>query len=319
MMRLALLCYPRWWREARGEEVIGLLMDSAEANGRRRPSAADLLNLAAHGLKLRTGTSATSVNHQVRNRVSVLALAFLAAVCTTLLIFGEWAPWDPRTSLESSPIANVTTGSLCYLAGLLAVIAAALGRVTAARRLAVACGLTALAIMLPPVADLAHNYGLTRPPGAILAFIALLSALASLGHPHPPRGSRKLFVFLAAIPTIGAVCVTALSLGPEPWFFYRLPDQVSLRISGGILLGIALAVIAVVLLLGGNRHWASPVAANAVPWLLLFNLDPSLGTIAHWPTGDARLLAAVIILALLTGLTATTFTRQPASSSLSKE
>jgi hypothetical protein len=123
----------------------------------------------------------------------------------------------------------------------------------------------------------------------------------------------------AAIPTVGAVCVTALSLGPEPWFFYRSPDQMSLRVSGGILLGIALAVIAVVLMLGGNRQWASAIAANAVPWLLLFSLDPRLGSIAYWPLGDARLLAAVIVVALLIGLTATAVTRlQPRRSSLAR-
>jgi hypothetical protein len=311
MMRIALLCYPRWWREARGEEVTGLLMDSAEAKGRRSPSPADLVNLAVHGLRLRIGTSITQPSRPVRNRISVVALALLTAVCTTLLIFGEWAPWDPQTSMQSAPIANVTTGSFCYLAGILAALAVALGRPTSGRRLAVCCGLIAVAVIWAPVGQFAQSFGLTRPPGTVLVFVAVLSVLASIGDPLPPRGSRGLFTLLAATPTVGAVLVTALSLGPEPWFYYRHPDQTALRISGGILLGIGLTVIAVVLLAGGRRVWSSALAVNAVPWLLLFVLDPLLANISYWPMGGAGLLAAVILTGLLIGLTAVFLSRRP--------
>ncbi|WP_049797234.1 hypothetical protein [Kribbella flavida] len=53
--RTALLCYPRWWREARGEEALGVLLDSAEAAGRYRADPRDLLDLAVHGVLARDG------------------------------------------------------------------------------------------------------------------------------------------------------------------------------------------------------------------------------------------------------------------------
>lgn len=314
--RAVLRCYPLWWREQRGEEALGVLQDSAEARGHADPR--DVLNLAAHGVRLRLGRAgAPTTDRSLRNRISVIALALLAAVCSTLLIFGEWAPWDHSTSFGHTPIANLTTGSICYLAGLLAAVAAAFGRATAARRLAVFSGVTALLIMWAPIDQFVQSHGFTRPPGVILAFSAALCALVAVGEPVPPRGSRSLFVLLAAVPTAGAVLVTALSLGPDTWYYYRLPDQIAVRTSGGILVGIGLMVIAIVLLVGGYRSWARAIAVNSVPWLLLFSSDPLLSGFAVLPMGGLGLLVAVIGLALLAGIGVVTVGRrlQPARNS----
>ncbi|MEV8377349.1 hypothetical protein AB0P21_31710 [Kribbella sp. NPDC056861] len=152
--RAVLRCYPRWWREQHGEEALGLLLDSAEARG--RTDLRDLLNLAVHAARLRvTQAGPPTMTQGVRNRVSVIAVPLLAAVSSTFLIFGEWAPWDPQTSMEASPLGNLTTGSICFLAGLLAAIAATLGRATAARWLGAFSGASAVALMFPPIDQLA--------------------------------------------------------------------------------------------------------------------------------------------------------------------
>ncbi|WP_410792272.1 hypothetical protein [Kribbella sp. C-35] len=302
LYRAVLKCYPRWWRDQHGEEALGLLLDSAEARG--RADFRDLLNLAAHAARLRlTQAGPPTLAQGIRNRVSVIALALLAAISSTFLVFGEWAPWDPRTSMEGSPIGNVTTGSICFLAGLLAAIAMVLGRAASARWLAAFSALSALAIMVPPIEQFAHSFGFTRPPGGVLAFVIMVGALAATGEPRRPRSSsRGLFALLAAGPTIAAILILAPSLGPEPWFYYRLPDQISLRIGLGILLGTGLIVLATVLLIAGHRIWGAALAVNSAPWLLLFALDPTVRGVGAGPVGGLSLLALVITAALLAGL-----------------
>ncbi|MFI5710384.1 hypothetical protein [Kribbella sp. NPDC051620] len=323
--RAVLKCYPRWWREQHGEEALGLLLDSAEARG--RTDLRDLLNLAAHAARVRlTQSGPPTLVQGIRNRVSLIAVTLLAAISSTFLIFGEWAPWDPQTGMTNSPVANVTTGSVCFLAGLLAAIAMLFDRATTARWLAAATAMTALAIMWPPIQQLAESHGFTRPPGAILLFTAAIATLATAGTstPHTSRavrGSRGWFALLAACPSIGAVLVTALSIQPEPWFFYRLPDQESLRVGLGILLGTALIVLAVVLLFAGHRAWGAALAINSVPWLLLFyfnaalsgawTADGPLGVVGTMPLGGLGVLLAVMLSALVAGLIAVRINRRP--------
>ena len=114
--------------------------------------------------------------------------------------------------------------------------------------------------------------------------------------------------------------MTALTIQPEPWFFYRLPDEVALRVIGGGLLGIALLVVAVVLLIGGSRVWAAALAVNSLPWLMLLSFVPFLGDASVLPMSGAVLLAMVIALALLVGMAAVTLNRrfQPARNSVSR-
>ncbi|GAA0935531.1 hypothetical protein GCM10009554_22350 [Kribbella koreensis] len=320
LYRGVLSCYPRWWRERHGEEALGLLIDSAEARG--RTDLRDLLNLAAHAARVRlTQSGPPTLVQGIRNRVSVIAATLLAAIGSTFLIFGEWAPWDPQTSMGGSPVANVTTGSICFLAGLLAAITMVFDRPVAARWLTATSAVSALAVMFPPLEQLAESFGFTRPPGTILLFTAVIATLAAAGVPTRSMTSRGRFAVLVACPSMGAVLVTALSLYPDNWFFYRLPDQQSLRIGLGVLLGTALIVIAIVLLLAGHRAWGAALAINSVPWLLMFYLDPlgsgtwassgPLGVVSSMPLGGLGVLLLVMLAALAAGLIAVRINRRP--------
>jgi hypothetical protein len=329
--RAVLRCYPRWWRERHGEEALGLLIDSAEARG--HADLRDLLNLAAHAARVHlTQAGPPTLVQGIRNRVSLIAVTLLAAISSTFLIFGEWAPWDPQTGMTNSPIANVTTGSICFLAGLLAAIAMVFDRATVARWLAAVSAMSALAILWLPIQQLAESHGFTRPPGTILLFTAVIAALAGVGTPtrskasqtphtsRTPGGSHGRFALLAACPAIGAVLVTALSIQSEHWFFYRQPDQDSLRVGLGVLLGTALIVVAVVLLLAGHRAWGAALAINSVPWLLLsyFNAavggawtsDGPLGVVSSMPLGGLGVLLVVALSALVAGRIAVRINRR---------
>lgn len=317
LYRGVLSCYPRWWREQRGDEVLGVLQESADQRGHDDPR--DLLNLAVHGIRLRLGPAgAAGPGRQVLDRVSVVAMALLSTVCVTLLVFGEWAPWDPQSSFGHTPIGNLTTGSISYLAGLLALVAAVAGRSTLARGLAAFATVSALVMMAPPVDQLIMDQGFARPPGIHLLYVAALGGLASLGTPRPPRDSRALLALMAAVPTGAALFLTARSLGHESWFYYRSPYQEALRANGGMLLGIALAVIAIVLVIGGRRTWAAAIAANSMPWLLLSYVDLRRGGVGQLSSNGVGLLATVVALALLLGLIAIRISRrrQPAGNSV---
>lgn len=309
LYRAVLKCYPRWWRDQHGDEALGLLLDSAEARG--RTDFRDLLNLAAHAARVRiTSAGPPTLEQGIRNRASVIAIAVLAAISSTFLIFGEWAPWDPGTSRGGSPIGNLTTGTICFAAGLLAAIAMVLGRATAGRWLAAFSAVSALAIMWAPIEQLAEGQGFTRPPGGILALVVVIGLLAAVGEPRTPRGSRGLFALLVASPAVTAVTSTALSLQPEPWYFYRLPDQITLRISLGIVLGATLGVLAVVLLVAGHRAWGAALAINSLPWLPLFVYAPLLRHADALLAGSFSLMLAVAVSALLAGLIAVRISRR---------
>ncbi|MEV8377348.1 hypothetical protein AB0P21_31705 [Kribbella sp. NPDC056861] len=150
--------------------------------------------------------------------------------------------------------------------------------------------------------------------------MALISALAALGEPRLSTdrseyaGSRSLLSCLGALPTIGAVLISALSLHSDSWFYYRSPEQTSVRVSAGILLGIALLAAAIaVLLTDGSRSWAAALAVNSMPWLLLFYTAATLGTSTVEPRQDFALLAAVAALATLAGVAAVSLGRRSES------
>jgi hypothetical protein len=51
--RRLLRCYPRRWRDAHEDEMISVLLDQAEAEGRAHISLASALDLIGHGTEAR--------------------------------------------------------------------------------------------------------------------------------------------------------------------------------------------------------------------------------------------------------------------------
>ncbi|PYD01274.1 hypothetical protein B4U78_006800 [Microbacterium esteraromaticum] len=91
--RRLLQWYPRPWREQNGEVLIGTALDAAEAEGRTRPAAVEILQMALHGIAERA---------TVRVALATAIVALLCASATQVVlitsigIVAQWgAGWLP--------------------------------------------------------------------------------------------------------------------------------------------------------------------------------------------------------------------------------
>lgn len=92
--RRLLLCYPRAYRRARGDELLATLLEAAPP-GRTRPTPREAVDLIRHGLRARLGRPASR---------SVVAWAVLATVISGLFgaAFGTRAGWQTARPLPSA-------------------------------------------------------------------------------------------------------------------------------------------------------------------------------------------------------------------------
>nr|WP_241831929.1 hypothetical protein [Parafrankia soli] len=208
--RRLLLCYPRRWREARGEELLGTLLDGAEAAGRTRPSRAEAVDLVVHGLATRCAVGVGVLPAGVRGATAALALAVGAGLSAVCLVMAERQPavdqrlaaWPtvahPWTDRGLGPF--LTTGPLVFVPWLVALAAAVAGR----RRIM----LVALVVTYPAtgaVLALGRHTDLLRPPLslllvlAVLAVPALAGAAATRAPGRPGAGPRGLVAATGAV------------------------------------------------------------------------------------------------------------------------
>lgn len=220
-----LLAYPRSWRDVRGEEVLAVLLDGAEARGASRPSVAEAVDLVAHGLAARAGLV---LDQRTRELTATLALASLAALAVLTLFLGEWWPWPQPVRRQDMPFGwpdgtkpgavgpfSTLGGPLLPLLVVPAVLALA-GRTRAARLLLLAL-LPAL-LLLPTAAGVLE---VDRPARWTLAGLTAFAALGLLG---PARHTRLLAVVTAAL-VLGLGCAVLyedldLSSDPRGGFSY---------------------------------------------------------------------------------------------------
>ncbi|EFC79766.1 hypothetical protein [Parafrankia sp. EUN1f] len=191
--RRLLRCYPRRWREARGEEFLATLLECAEAAGRTRPDLPEVLDLVAHGLAARCGIGTDLVPSPVRQRIATLALALGAAFALVLLVIAEREPanvlrmsaWpaNARPFPGQAPGPSLTTGPLVFIPWLLAFVAALARRRRVMRLLLLSTYPATWAVLA-----LGAWGGLMRPPLAVLGVLAVLAVPAFAGAAAPRLG-----------------------------------------------------------------------------------------------------------------------------------
>jgi MFS family permease len=252
-----LRAYPRVWRELHGAEALGLLLDGAEAAGRRRPQLIEVVDLVGHGLASRLGGPV------VRAQLETTATLALAAATTLAVVafgFGEWWPW--RTEYR----APQTVGSFATLGGplLLAVVAAATATLLGyrfGRVLLALCAVAALAIT-----PIAARTDLDRPSRPFLLALGLLLALACAA---PVRRTTALVLAGGSVLGMGSLTllrVQGLTWDPRQAFYFERLGFPALCV-GALLTSALLGA----LLIGRHRL---ALALNALPWLLLVAASP---------------------------------------------
>ncbi|MFC4044436.1 hypothetical protein ACFO1B_38995 [Dactylosporangium siamense] len=234
--RWTALFYPAGYRRERGSELVDTYLSLA-APDRKRPSAADVADLAVGGLRQHLRI-AQGLGPGFR-LAGVLALATLAACATGWAIFEAvvpWAPWFPQRGPFLSSL-----GVPVWAAWLVAVVVyvAAPGRwFRGAVGLAVlvTAGSVVLAAMVP---------GVHRPPLFVLLPQVVLGIVALGAAGRQPRWVRQLPLAAAA-----AIVPVAVSTAPRFVFsgdFYyeagatALPAAAVTLLIGGALLAFGLA------------------------------------------------------------------------------
>ena len=288
--RRLLLAYPRAWRDARGDEVLAVLLDGAEARGAARPSVTEALDLVVHGGLARAGLLTRTVDVRARELLALLAMASLTALSTLCLLLGEWWPWPidevaemPLSAWPGTPGPFFTLGGPLVLALLAPTALVLAGRPRPARALLL--GLVPVIALLPLAA---HLLDVNRPALWTLGGLLVFSVLSLAA---PVRQRAALAALSAGTATAAVLAVlgnTASGADPRGSFYHY---------AGGLenLLDAGPLAVAVLVAFAAGRRRLLPAALVGAGWLATFaGMDRSTAG-----TRPAALLAAAAALCLL--------------------
>ncbi len=266
LYRRILRAYPARWRAHREDEMVAVLTQIAQDEGRSRPTVAETVDLVVHGLRARLAAVLVHVPSVVRERLALLALASAAPLAATALVIGEWpvaATPLPVWAPHFGPFR--TTGALAYPAWLIAFGLLLAGRYGGARvAAAVASGTGILLVLLDAV------LGWPRPPLFFLAVLTLFGACATQHRAHASSSGRLVAGGIAVAMTAAMVAVAANGGHRlHGWLenFYRGSGLLDIGVASLPVTCVALA-IALVLSLRG-RPWFGATLIISVPWALL--------------------------------------------------
>jgi hypothetical protein len=311
--RWAALFYPAGYRRERGSELMDTYLALA-APGRRRPSAADIADLAAGGLRQHLRT--TPELEPGFRLAGALALMMTTAFATGWAVFDAFAPTPPWLS-ATGPFLSI--GVVAWAAWALAAVVhlAAPGRWS--RRLTSAALLITVALI--PAAAVT---GLHRPPLVVLLPQTVLGLVALGAGGRSPWWMRLLPLAASAVSM--PLAIRAL---PGPGFshdYYPLADAALPVAAVALLIATTLLALGLGLQRDYRGAWALLILLTPIGTLAVKPLGAALDTsgaipaaLSYWsPTLLALVLVAVIGPALI-ALTVAIRSRSSRTASLSSE
>jgi hypothetical protein len=250
--RLLLRVYPASYRQDRGEEIIGTLLE-ATPEGRSWPVARDVRGLAMGGLRARAALNrqqTTAAN--VRIAVLIGAAAFLALSAEDELFFGA-------TQLGRVGVIG-DRAWLMLLAGALFLAAVAVAWIGSRRALLLAVTtMAAIAAVLPVAIARSTGYAALFGWGPLIPEVASLVALALLAG----RGDRLGSAWLWPVSLVVALLPVAwFAQGVWPLFFFGLIESMGVISLLWIAIDARPAVAFAVLMLA---DWLPAGIAGLVP------------------------------------------------------
>lgn len=252
------LFYPADDRRKRGSELVDTYLALA-VPGRRRPSPADIADLAAGGLRRRLRT-APGVGFRLAGLLALTTTSAFASWWAVLEVLAPAAPWSRQTG----PFLSL--GVVAWALWLLAAVVHAVAPGRWFRRAAVLAVLVTAGVL--PVAMLT---GIFRPPLSVLLPQVVLGVVA-LGASARHRWWVRLAPPAAAALTVPVAVATEPRLGFNgdyyPAAVLALPAAAVTLLIGATLLALGLAA----------RHDSRGV------WALLILLTP-IGILALNPIG----------------------------------
>lgn len=213
--RLALWAYPRRWRERYADEVLGVLLEPADAglDGPDCPRVEwrEAGSLVGNGLLVRVEGLFGYCTRRTREMAAAGAAMMLAVVSVAAFVFGEWLPWRagaPLLSIEGADSATAWAtgqatpgmGPIVCATALVAGACSIAGRARAAQGWFAAAAASALATPL-----VAAVLPVNRPPIMHLALVFGLAMVAAAA-PVRMRPGRRILVVVA----VGVTAAAAL-------------------------------------------------------------------------------------------------------------
>lgn len=274
--RALLAFYPRWYREQRGAELVGTLLDAARP-GQARPTWREMRALVLEGLRVRAGTA----GH--RDVGATLADSLRVTVLLALVMWTVGAAVELNNALGVRGVAWWPAGGIVVTFGVVTFVLVALGRFGPAVPL-MACGALAGA-GLPTLLVLTTGVGsgsivdhrLTVPSVVVLVGAAVLRR-------HPPRRPRAgagTVVSAGALPLLYFAPGFILLNGPiSPaavfWFLHVAALALYLAALGYVAVDPCPALVAAALLV-----------------LVIAQTVALVGGFGEWPPGLGEYLAVL--------------------------
>ncbi len=227
--------YPREWRRANEEAMLGTLLDQAESEGRQEATAAERSAIAKGGIAQRFGLPI---------RGQRLRLVPLTAGLLLSVFYAAFIIWAPYTSYPGSlgPFANPSVVTCALL--VLALIAALVVRGRLASVLALTAAL--VEIVIGVLASAHPTLGPNPWEGPSPSTVILFTGIAILGGASFKQGwmmAAGTLVVLSAVATTLVVTFVQAALGAY--------SPVSALITAGIAIAICAAIV---IFIAGRRR-----------------------------------------------------------------
>ncbi|MFF5231436.1 hypothetical protein [Dactylosporangium sp. NPDC000521] len=260
-----LRAYPKAWRAARGDEMLGTLLDAAEP-GRRTPSPREAASILVQGTKERAGLRRRRTAGAVWSEgLRIGALVLQAQSLLALLYF----LYDIRLDALSPRVAAWAVPTVAL--GIGAILALITGRTIAATVL------TGLWAAVPFASDGVSHLLLT-------AFVVLVGLSVA---DRTPEQRRISAVWLVAAPVgllmwLGYLLVTGFYHSPAYGIFYPLAllAAITVGVVADPRLPIAAAVLTVVVILDNSVHLPAPLDTYRAADTLTWRLGPTIAVLA---------------------------------------
>jgi uncharacterized membrane protein (UPF0136 family) len=178
----ALRWYPKKWRTANEDAMVGTLLDLADNDRRSAPARGELADLRSSGIASRFGILARLADSEATALASVVSLALGSAISGAGLVSSAWTWQSNGTTFHQlwslTPlIENLGTGLSIYTLWLIAFVTAIVGlrRVTS---VVLAISIVASAVLFIVGSSLPH---FEHPGGVALAFLDVLAVMCIAG------------------------------------------------------------------------------------------------------------------------------------------
>ena len=261
--RLLLLAFPRSYRQRRGEEMVGTLMEAARP-GQRWPSLGDAADLVGAGLQVRTGLAAQSPVGSVVGLAAPYGLAIAGGLATVCLLFGElqvpgvWRQgWQPnqftgqRFETNAVPFYGLT---------LLAFVGMAVARAGLARVVALAACVAGYVSYT--TGGLRGN---GKPPVDLLAFV-FVALVPTVVAPAVRRSLVGVLGVAVAVIALGALLAPSRTGPDSRAAFYADTPSTVIHDRPYLAVGLLVVVVALVARAKRTNQWQlGGAAALLVP------------------------------------------------------